>query len=140
MTIATGQPILASDINAAITAAAGDILLQSADTQRTHDTTTYTKIKEMQLAFRGGIYRIKFDLKGGGGVPSYGRIYRNGGAVGTEQSDSTGSYVNKSEDISGWASGDLVQLYAKITSGGLAYVQNFRIYATIPDITTVNTD
>jgi hypothetical protein len=48
----------------------------------------------------GGQQRFLFDLKtAGGGATAYGKIYRNGVALGTQQTDVTGGYVTKSEDI-----------------------------------------
>jgi hypothetical protein len=117
----------------------GDYLIQSADTERTHGNTTPTKVKEIQVAL-AGVYRVKFDLKHD--VATYeaiARIYKNGGAEGTQRSNSTTSYVNYSEDIT-LAAGDLLQLYAWVGAISNAYVRNFRIYCGDELINTVNTD
>lgn len=106
-------------------AQAGDVLQSSADVEDSTTATSYTKMKEIQLP-RGGTYRIKFDLKSTS-ASSFGRIYRNGVAVGTEQSTASGTYTTYSEDISGWSAGDLCQLYIKV-SGATATWRNFRIY------------
>ena len=106
----------------------GDVLETYSDAVVNQANVTYTKKKEIRLA-RSGSYRIKFDLKASGELHTgYGRVYRNGAAVGTEQSQANITYVNKSEDIVGWTMGDLCQLYIK--GGGAVetgYAQNFRV-------------
>jgi hypothetical protein len=75
--------------------------------------------------------RIKFDIKTtNNAVPVYGRIYRNGVAVGTQRETYSTSYDPYSEDISGWSAGDLIQLYTYSGDAGVVdvYVQNFRVY------------
>lgn len=111
-------------------AGVGDALEAFADLiANLSNQTTYTKAKEIKLA-RAGTYRIKFDLKGSGDNTALGRVYKNGAAVGTVQSEDTGSYVTMSEDIAGWAAGDLCQVYIAQTSsdGYTIYVKNFRVY------------
>ncbi len=77
-------------------------------------STAYTKVKELTVTERGTISVI-FSLKTNAptGISAYGRIYRNGVAVGTEKSTSSQSYVNQTEVISGWVPGDKLQLYIK---------------------------
>ncbi len=70
---------------------------------------SYEKVSEFYLT-RGGTYRVVFTLTSGDGAAVYGRIYRNGAAVGTERSSIGATF---SEDISGWSAGDLCQLYLK---------------------------
>ena len=55
--------------------------------------------------------RISFSLKTSAGGIAYGRIYRNGTAVGTTQSNSTGNYLTMYEEITGWNPGDRIELY-----------------------------
>lgn len=107
---------------------AGDYYLISADTEESTTSSTYVKAKEIKI-HQGGTLRIKFDLKSSSGIYAvYGRVYRNGVAVGTQQGSTSTSYATKSEDISGWSAGDLVQLYIKRTGGVTAYVKDFTIY------------
>lgn len=111
-------------------ASAGNVLYASMDTERTYiqNPPTWTKVKSYKL-LKPGTYRIKFDLKISASGYAYGKIYRNGVAVGTEQSETSTSYVTKSEDISGWSVGDEIQLYINTSNAGLtAYTQNFRLY------------
>jgi len=93
-------------------AIAGDYFIIGADTQRDKSGTAKTKIKEIIMP-RPGTFRIKFDLSRVSGTMS-GQIYRNGDAVGTQRDKSSGystEYTTYSEDISGWTTGDLCQLY-----------------------------
>ena len=90
-------------------AVAGDNLVLSADTERYTENITWTKLKEIKLG-RSGEYRIKFEAKGVG----FARVYRNGSAVGIEQT-LTDTYQTFSEDIGNWSAGDLCQIYARKT-------------------------
>jgi len=90
-------------------AVAGDNLVLSADTERITENITWTKLKEIKLG-RSGEYRIKFEAKGVG----FARVYRNGSAVGIEQT-LTDTYQTFSEDIGNWSAGDLCQIYARKT-------------------------
>jgi len=120
---------------------AGDNLMISADTEQSKTGTSYTKVKEIRIS-RGGTLRIKFDLKSSVSGAVYGRIYRNGVAVGTEQTTSSQTYVTESEDIDGWSSGDLCQLYymVHIAGGYSVFVKNFRLYSGITTQEVVITD
>ncbi len=81
---------------------------------------TFLVCKEITLA-RGGTVRVKFSIKDATGAP-HARIYRNGGAVGTDR-NGTGSWVEHSEDIAGWSAGDNLQLYAY----GDIFIRDFRV-------------
>lgn len=107
---------------------AGDYLEIAADSENNKSVTSPFKVKEIKIAY-GGTLRIKFDLKVYVSGTAYGQVYRNGVAVGTLQSDTTGSYVTKSEDISGWSAGDLCQLYVHAAIGKSAWYKNFRLYS-----------
>jgi len=108
--------------------AAGDDILVAADTARTDITGVFTKKKEIQL-LRGGTIRVKFDLMTDSPAKlASAQVYKNGVAYGTLQSTYSTTFVTIAEDISGWAPGDLVQLYMKIeTPIFTATVANFRI-------------
>ena len=96
--------------------------------------TDYTKKIEIVLP-RAGTLRIKFWLfyDAGGASTTYGKIYRNGIAVGTERSISS-TMTEFSEDISGWSSGDLLQIYVKKTgdSSGTSSVGGLRLFENNP--------
>lgn len=126
------------------TASVGNILQAQALTERNNTTTTATKVKEIQIP-RGGALRIKFELKGQAGAVEYqgrGQVYQNGTAKGTLQYGSSDSYVEKSEDISGWVAGDLCQLYIwkGPSESNTVYAQNFKIYESQGVDYIVNTD
>ena len=109
--------------------AVGDILLSSSNAVVDIDTyLTPTKTKEISI-IRYGTLRIKFTLLGLG-YTTYGRIYRNGVAIGTEQSTLNAGWVIFSEDISGWSSDDLCQLYCWVASSSIGEkeVKDFQIY------------
>jgi len=107
------------------TYAAGDIQILIEQTIDSSTSATYEKVKEIRIDMPGTL-RVKFDIKPSTGT-GYGRIYKNGVAVGTEQSSTdTSNWVTKSEDISGWSAGDLLQLYVKIASGTV-YVRKLEL-------------
>lgn len=82
---------------------------------------SYTKTIEIQLD-RGGTIRTRFGLRSSSsGGTAYGRIYRNGAAVGAARSTTTTDFIYYSEDIGGWSAGDLVQLYIYNSAGKVAY-------------------
>lgn len=115
---------------------AGDYLVYSNDTEVGADPGAYALKKQCRIP-KPGTLRIKFDLNtAGAGNAAYGKIYRNGVAIGTERVDSDGTYTTYSEDITGWSRGDLVQLYGHGTTPSVAQLKNFRIYSIAPDVIT----
>lgn len=129
---ATGAPKIQHD--ALFEFSAGDYILARSDDDASTTSTSYTKVKEI-VAARAGTFRIKFNLtafQDGGSNHGYGKIYVNGIAVGTERHVNFGANTQFSEDISGIAKGDLVQVYAHITSATSATVSNFHICASEP--------
>jgi hypothetical protein len=122
----------------------------SADTERTTTSSSYTKLKEIQISGFGGTIYTTFDIHADVSVGSdayYGRIYLNGVATGTERTGTQNTYQTFTETIT-VVDGDLIQLYAKNSSGtDQTAVRNFRIGYTIAEATitevvglTVNTD
>ncbi len=112
--------------------AASANIRNSHDAEATHTgDSAYTLVKTITLSSGlVGAARFLFDLKTSNGLnTANGQIYRNGVALGTEQSDVTGGYVTKSEDITqDWNPGDTVELWVKIDDAGqMVSVQNFRI-------------
>jgi hypothetical protein len=108
-----------------------------ANTERSSNSTSYVKVKEIVCPV-AGTYTVTFSLKtSSGSGTANGRIYKNGVAVGTERADSTGGYQTFAENLT-FASGDLIQLYYKISSGVYsAYVKDFSVkYALTPKIST----
>lgn len=91
-------------------------------------STTYTKLKEVQLP-RAGTVSVTFELAGNGGATGvYGRIYKNDVAVGTERGPvSSTTYVAYTEDIA-IAAGDRISLYCKYATNS-GNTQKFDIRA-----------
>jgi hypothetical protein len=112
---------------------AGDVLNNSNDTERSVTATSYTKIKEIKINERIDGYRAKFDLTCKAVELCYGRIYKNGIAIGSQHSTSSNVYVTFSDDLSGLVEDDLLQIYVYSPPDGanIVYVQNFRLYYTI---------
>jgi len=80
-------------------------------------STSYVKAAEKKINF-SGVLRIPFYIYVDAAGTGYGRIYRNGVAVGTERSSTdTTPGTAFTEDIAGWSAGDLVQLYIKHSAG-----------------------
>ncbi len=133
------KALVASSVTQAILAdyAAGDDVIMEATTDRTTVATSYTKLKEFRLS-RSGTLRIKWYLGSGAqNTHGYGKVYRNGVAVGAEQdafSSSTGgiTWLSVSEDISGWSSGDLLQIYI--------YTSNASNAAHVKDVYICNSE
>ena len=112
----------------AITSAGTEIYLAKAVTERTKNSTSYEVTKQTLALTRGGSVTVSFELKTT--LPpatAYGRVYVNSSAVGTERSDTTGSYQTFSQNFSVNV-GDVVQVYAK----GSAKVQNLYVTANDP--------
>jgi len=92
---------------------AGDRLLIKSVQETTATLITYIALKQIRLD-RGGTLRISFKLRRvGGTLPVYGRVYRNGSAVGTERSTTSTSGDTYTQDISGWSAGDRIQVYGR---------------------------
>jgi hypothetical protein len=109
------------------TTVASDTLRLSADTERSTNSMSFIKVKEIRVG-RTGIYRVSYELRSPSGIAAIGRIYRNGLPYGSERTVSGGSYSKFTEDLF-FRAGDLVQLY--IRSGDYLttiFTRNFRIY------------
>lgn len=105
-----------------------DTLRHSIDTEGVGQNTDYVEVKSFKC-FLSGYYRIKFDLASNNASNAgYGRIYKDGIAFGTEQSQLNTTYVTKSEDLY-IPAGSLISLYTKISNASYYWkVQNFRVY------------
>ena len=121
---------------------AGNYFIIGSDSEKTTAATSYTKVKEIVVT-RTGTLRVSFALASElGGYNAYGRVYRNGVAVGTARNTTSTVPQTYSEDISGWAPNDLCQIYActqNATSPG-AKVTNFRLYTGAPEREYVTLD
>jgi len=94
----------------------------------------YTKTHELKMTARDGTLRIKFTIQSyTEGKAVFGRIYRNGGAVGTERTHSASPLTREySEDIAGWSKADLIQLYIHGESDNNVDSKQLRIYIANP--------
>ncbi len=94
----------------------GDILIADTGVLVPDPTNseTYEKVVEFVLGQGGAVRAMAaFSAFTDSGATAYGRIYRNGVAVGAEWSTTTDNYEEFSQDIGGWMPGDLCQLYMK---------------------------
>ena len=103
---------------------------------------TYSLKNELELVntiHPDSRFRFLFDLNSPAGSQAIGKIYKNGIAIGTEQTR-IGAYETKTEDIDigNWRQGDKVQLYLKSNAGGnLANCKNLKISGT-PSLWIIN--
>jgi hypothetical protein len=98
--------------------------------ERTTASPIYVVLKET-LITTTGIMRTSFDLKQSNALAvAYGKVYRNGVAVGTERTTSLTTYQTFTEDIL-FAAGDLYQIYVKVSGGWSAFVRNQKVLGTI---------
>ena len=125
-----------SDIALGYVISVGDTLVYSYDEEANTTNTGYTVLKRILITkmlgdeVHNATIRIKFDVKSlSSGQVVTARIYKNGGAVGTEQSVTSTAYATKSEDLA-FAEGDYLEIYGKRVGSGGCYVENLRIYVT----------
>ncbi|GAJ20780.1 unnamed protein product, partial [marine sediment metagenome] len=92
---------------------ASDVVRNSNDTQRETSSTSYVKLKE--VLFNADLNACRITFEGARCTGSAGnvklRIYKNGIAIGTEQQFVNPTFQLKSEDFTGFVSGDLIQIY-----------------------------
>jgi len=92
---------------------------------RTTDSQAWTKLKETELGDPTGKMKIYFEMKGVNTTGVRGRIYKNGVAIGTERFTLSTSYQSYTQDLGGFDSGDLIQIYAKCDEAeDLVYIRN----------------
>jgi hypothetical protein len=118
----------------------GDDLTASSDAEATAGASSYTKVKEIKIP-RSGTLKVSFQLKKTAGSIgyAYGKVYRNGSAVGPEHGTNSSEYVLYTDVISGWSVGDLCQLYTHYTNASYeTYANNFRLYTNNDMGYTVN--
>jgi len=120
---------------------AGNYFIIGSDSEKTTLETSYTKVKEIVVT-RTGTLRVSFALASEvAGYNVYGRVYRNGVAVGTARNTTSTIPQTYSEDISGWGPNDLCQIYAYTQNAtSPAKVTNFRLYTGAPEREYVTLD
>ncbi|MBA7478131.1 hypothetical protein ES707_13552 [subsurface metagenome] len=123
----------------------GTNIKNSNDTRQETSSTSYVKKKEVILNENlDKICRIKFAIQSGVvGKAVYGRIYKNGIALGVEQFWNMEEYSIKSEDFAAneFQTNDLVQIYVKISADADSIdVKDMRFYYnTLDTITGIGT-
>jgi len=114
-------------------------VVASAISESENTLDSYTKKKEIAF-FGSGSISVYFEIYNTSAPvqSAYGRIYKNGVAVGTERNNATAAYVGYTETLTGIVNGDLIQIYTKSSSAGTnTRLQNFKILATQ---STINLD
>jgi len=108
--------------------APSDTTRKSNNTEKNSNSDTYEKMKETKMNEATGKMRIYFQLRTtNDATRAYAKIYKNGGAIGTERSTISETYVAFTEDLGGFNADDLIQIYVKSQVGaGSAWVCNFR--------------
>ena len=109
---------------------ASDTIHNYNDVEKLSTNTIYVKMKEIKLNEDLPAVRIFFDLRTNvANALVYGTIYKNGIAIGTEQSTNSTTVVTFNQDFTGFVANDLIQIYLKIEAGGgqAAYATNFRL-------------
>ena len=107
----------------------GGVIAYNVDAEATFSaSTTYVKARSAIIGNSGSI-RTAFSLRTANVTTSiYGRIFRNGVAVGIERNNGAITNVAYTEDISGWIAGDEIALYLKTSNTGYnTYYSLFRI-------------
>lgn len=122
----------AENVTAYTPTRASDNLVSSNDTETSNTAAAYTLLSTIVATSTIDNARIKFDMRTNwAGVTAYGKIYKNGVAVGTEQSTIDVAYNTYSEDLFiNAVTGDSIQLYGYTADPGVrqVFVRNFRIY------------
>lgn len=116
------QNVLANQHHAAPAGAIGvsGTVRNSDDTEKSTVATSYTKLKEVRLNAALAVVRVSWRLKesGGASVWGFGRVYKNGVAVGTEQTTQDGVYHTYTDDLTGLVANDLIQVYCYTNNAG----------------------
>lgn len=124
-----------------INKAASANIRNSHDVESITQSTIYVKLPNKTITITNGLVgqgRFLFDIHTSNVLnTATARIYRNGVALGAEQTDVTGAYVTKSEDLTQtWNPGDTAEIWGKIDNAAqTCYVRNFRI--AYDDLATV---
>jgi len=114
-----------------LTHTASDTVKHSHDASASTSSTSYVKLKT--ITFPDGLagnYRVKFDIRVTYDGTGYGRIYKNGSPVGTEQTTTSTVFGTRTEDFSvDLEPGDTLELWGKLVgaSSGEVVVVDFRV-------------
>lgn len=126
----TGTP------GSAFTATPGDLVLVDSLPEKSNNTTTFTKVKDIQVNFKG-IVRVKFDFRSYTNNNVEGAVYKNGVRVGIVRLVWVNTNATFSEDFT-VAEGDYIQLYIRgQAAASTALASNFRICVAQDPLSTV---
>jgi len=114
---------------------AGNYVVADSSASASTTSASYIKVKEIR-AYRIGSIRITFSLNVITGT-AYGKIYKNGVAIGTERTTTSSTPVSFTEDFSGILVGDLIQLYIYNSGGGTSYSSSLQYKVSNPMMETV---
>ncbi len=113
-------------VNKMSTFAPGNVIIAHSSVESSFSGLSYYKLKEIQVA-QAGTVNVSFSLVECGSYDSYGRIYLNGVANGTQHKGTSSSYRTFYENIN-VNTGDKVQLYVRCEGGfGTGKVKDFKI-------------
>ncbi len=125
--IVADTPVRATFIPA--TTIASSVVRESHDAEFHDYSSLFHKVKTITYTYGGpSVAKVSFDIKAVSGLVR-GRVYKNGLALGTDQSTSLTSYTTKTENLTlNLAPGDTLELWIR-TQTGLddCYVRNFRV-------------
>jgi hypothetical protein len=116
-----------------ISKSVSDNLRNSHDAEVDTSTTGASYVKVKTMTFTDGIkgtLRVKFALKKAGGYTGYGRVYKNGVAIGAAKTG-TDAWETESEDIDVGtiAPGETLELWGKAEHANAhVYLKEFRTY------------
>ena len=117
----------------------GDATLHTHGVPGNSAAGSYTKVKTITLdtLFKTpSTIRIHFELHSTSGGQVYGRLYKNGGAVGTQRNTVSSDWQLYNQDLS-FADGDTIELWV-YSVGGAGYevhYQNLRVLGSVPVMT-----
>jgi hypothetical protein len=127
-------PTVANTSNSGISQ---ELVIGLANTSRSGTDTTYTKKKQITV-LKAGTYTVVFTLGNSGGASySYGKIYKNNVALGTERVQPSGTTSTYAETFT-FAAGDNIQIYGKAVSGVTYTISNFSIQARNNNLSTID--
>jgi hypothetical protein len=107
-------------------------VFQEANTEWNSSSTSYVKVKEIEVNHTGTI-SVSYEMRRDWGInTAYARVYKNGAAEWTENTDTTSSYETYTDNAISVTSWDLIQLYVRVSSWSIwVYYKNFKILAAI---------
>ena len=111
---------------------ASNVIQYSSDAEDSDAGNDYVPLKSITMTDSyTGSWRISFQLRNDNNTTlTYGKIYRNGVAYGTEHTTTSDTYTEYSEDFSSIniTAGDTMELWGKNPPGAdIIFVQDFRI-------------